>query len=582
MVESDPRTSVEAVLARVQALERRVADLEQGRERAASDHGTSPVPAVPEPSPTLPRGGLDLAGRTLLVLAGAYLVRALTDAGTLPPAPGVTLGLAYAAFWQLLADRDARALRRASATLHGASATLIAFGLIWETTARSGRLGSRAASFALLGFALLGLAVAFRHRLAASAWVTTLAACATMLALLVATHDPLTALVTLLALAAALEWVAFHDAWFGLRWCVAATLDLVALLLIAVAARSEPPESYAALRASHAALALVALPALYVTGVAARTLRRGCPVKPFEALQGALAAGLGLAGASRVLAAHDQASRMPALTAVALGTLCYAVAFAHAERRAGQGRNFYFYSTAGGLLILGGTLGMGLGGPARLDALPLAWSALGLAALALGRRFDRSTLRAHGSLYLLAAAVASGLVAAGARALAGLEAAGVSWPAAAPALGAALGWAILAREREQTAAARLPRLLLALLVVLALAESARAALALLLGSWLAADAGALAVARTAVLVALVLALAWLAPRGQSELVMLVYPLAAIGALKLLLQDLPAGRPATLVVSLGLYGALLILLPRLQRTGNARLPGARTHTAPGGY
>ena len=101
-------------------------------------------------------------------------------------------------------------------------------------------------------------------------------------------------------------------------------------------------------------------------------------------------------------------------------------------------------------------------------------------------------------------------------------------------------------------------------MVLALAEGARVGLAAALGSWLAADAGAQAVARSAVLVALVLALAWLAPRGQPELAPLVYPLVAIGALKLLLQDLQAGRPATLVASFGLYGALLILLPRLQR------------------
>jgi hypothetical protein len=111
-------------------------------------------------------------------------------------------------------------------------------------------------------------------------------------------------------------------------------------------------------------------------------------------------------------------------------------------------------------------------------------------------------------------------------------------------------------------AARLPRLLLALVVVLALAEAVCGALAVTLGSVLAADPGAQAVARSAVLVALVLGLAWLAPRGQPELGWLVYPLVAVGALKLLLQDVRAGRPATLVASLGLYGLLLILLPRL--------------------
>jgi hypothetical protein len=125
---------------------------------------------------------------------------------------------------------------------------------------------------------------------------------------------------------------------------------------------------------------------------------------------------------------------------------------------------------------------------------------------------------------------------------------------------------VLAGERDLgvPVGGRLPRLLLALVVVLALAEAARGVLGATLGSWLAADTGAQAVAGSAVLVALVLGLAWLAQRGQGELVWLVYPLVAAGALKLLLQDVRAGRPATLVASLGLYGSLLILLPRLLR------------------
>jgi hypothetical protein len=40
----------------------------------------------------------------------------------------------------------------------------------------------------------------------------------------------------------------------------------------------------------------------------------------------------------------------------------------------------------------------------------------------------------------------------------------------------------------------------------------------------------------------------------------------LGGLKLLLQDLREGRPATLVLSLALYGAVLLLAPRLLRPG----------------
>ena len=554
----DVTSEVDTLRSRVERLEDRVAELE-AHSRPASHDRSLAEDVETKQLPALPQGGLALAGRCLLVLAGAYLIRALTDAAALPAPAGVALGLLYAASWQVLADRDAQAGRRASAVLHGLAASAIAFPLIWETTVRFGLLGGRTAGAAVFLFALLGLAVSWRHHLSASAWQTTLAACATALSLLVSTHEPVTALLTLLSLAAALEWLAFRDAWLGLRWCVAGALDAVAVLLVAIGVRAEPPRSYAGFDGFEAAAALLALPALYVTSVAARTLRRGCPVKLFEVVQGTLAAALGFVGAARVLAAHGRASDLPALVAIALGALCYTVAFAHAERRPGQGRNFYFYSTAGGLLMLGGTLELGLGA-----GLALVWTGLGMTAVGLGRRFGRTTLRTHGALYLLAAAYDAGLPAAGVRALSGFAPGELPRLAWAVAVGAALAWGVLAGEpaAAQPPGARLPRLLLALLAVLSLAEAARAALGVAIGRHLALDAGSEAVARSAVLVALALGLAWLARRGQPELAWLVYPLVAVGALKLLLSDVRSGRPATLVVSLGLYGSLLILLPRL--------------------
>jgi hypothetical protein len=509
--------------------------------------------------PALPSGTLALLGRTLLVLAGAYLVRALTDGRVLPATAGVAGGLAYAAFWQVRADREALRGRRESAGFHDLASSLIAFPLIWETAARFDLLSPRTAYVVLIAFFMVGLGVAVHRRLVVNAALTTGLALVTAIALLVSTHDLLPALLALLAIAGLLEWIAIDDTWLGLRWLAAVVLDGVVFLTIAVATRPEPPGGYAPLSTAAASRALLALPALYIVSVAARTLRHGRPVLAFEVVQGTLAALLGFGGAWKVLTAHGTSAPAPGLLALLLGALCYAAAFAFAERRPGQGRNFYFYSTAGGLLMLGGTLELGLG-----TALPLVWTGLGLAAVGLGRRFGRTTLRAHGALYLLAAALGAGLPSTGARAVAGLPPGELSRLAWAVAVGAALAWAMLASERAAAtpASARWPRLLLALLVVLSLAEAARLALTATLGPRLAADAGAQAVARSAVLLALVLALAWLAPRGLPELAWLVYSLVAVGGLRLLLQDVRAGRPATLVASLGLYGSLLILLPRL--------------------
>ncbi len=79
--------------------------------------------------------------------------------------------------------------------------------------------------------------------------------------------------------------------------------------------------------------------------------------------------------------------------------------------------------------------------------------------------------------------------------------------------------------------------------------------------------------RTAVLAALVLGLALAARRGPGpSSVWLVYPLVALGGVKLLLQDVREGRPATLVLSLALYGAVLVLAPA---AAEARGPGGLT-------
>jgi hypothetical protein len=80
-----------------------------------------------------------------------------------------------------------------------------------------------------------------------------------------------------------------------------------------------------------------------------------------------------------------------------------------------------------------------------------------------------------------------------------------------------------------------------------------------------ASAGAVATVRTAVLVGGVLLLAWVG-RSDSwlEARWLAYPaLAAIG-LKMVLEDLPRSRPATLFLAFGLYGMALIVVPRLRR------------------
>jgi hypothetical protein len=553
----------------VRRLEARVRLIE-GREAAPVEGTAGDAEAETAPSGiAMPQGTVALVGRTLLVLAGAYVARALTDARAVPAGVGVALGLAYAVFWQLMADREARAARRESAVFHAIASSLIAFPLVLEATARFGLLGPRAACAALVGLFALGLGVAWRQRLALGAWFIAGLTLATAVALLIATHDLLAVFAALLAVAAGLEWLAYRERWLGLRWAAALVLDAVAFLLAALVARPQGlPEGYVPLAAPVAAGALLALPALYVVSLAARTLRRERPVTLFEAAQGTLAILLGFGGAWNVLVAHGSSTTGLGVLALLLGALCYGAAFAFAERRAGQGRNFYFYVTSGGLLALGGANVVAFG-----PALPFALGALGLVAAAFGRRFDRMTLRVHSAFYLAAGALETGLFVACARSLAGQSTGPLPplvWVAA---VAAAAGWAVLATDpgAPRSGTARVPQLLLATLAVFAVGKALQAGLWSALGERVAGDPGLAAVVRTAVLAALALALACGARRGTwPELGWLVYPLVALGGVKLLLQDLRDGRPATLVASLALYGAVLVLAPRLMKPVKGRL------------
>ncbi len=553
-----------ALESRVGALERALAKL-QARlsEEAHPEPGNGPAPAPPPSAaaaPALPAplagsllASLTAAGRSCLVLGGAFLLRSFTEAGTLPGRVGVLLGLLYALVWLVAADRSAARDRRLGAVFHGLTAALIAYPLVWEATARLAVL-SPAAAAALGGLCTAGLlAVAARGDLPVLAWCGVLASLASS-ALLVPTGAVLPFALLSLVLFLAAGTPGASRLWPGLVWPAALGADLFVWLALTLASRAGgPPEPYAPLPPGAGLGLAGALLLASVGGGLFRVLARREEATPLDFLQIPAAILLGF------YASAGLARGLGPAAALLLALATYGTGL----RASGSVRTSLLYTTVGlGLTIWGGSLLL-LG-----NARAAVWEALALVLAAAGGRAGRPLLGVHAVACLGLGAEASGFLAAARRAFLGqagpdpLSAATLAAPTA-----AAVACLLLSRGEPARGVRRATVLTLGLF---ATAGAGLVGVRLLAGP--SAGPHGLALARTAVLSAAALAVAALRRTGRLVfLADLGYPLLVLGGVKLVLEDLPNGRPATLFGAFILYGVALLGVPRLLRRRAASVP-----------
>src|SRR5579864_8704670 len=150
---------IEELMLTVEDLRRRVAALEQWSvETGASVRSALPSAPAGVPTRELPDVSSPLLaalGRLLLGIAGAYVLRAIAEAGILPPLAGTLIGLAYAGAW-LVSSIRIPAANRISVAMHGITAACIVAPLLWEATARFHTLAPAGAAAALALFMVLG------------------------------------------------------------------------------------------------------------------------------------------------------------------------------------------------------------------------------------------------------------------------------------------------------------------------------------------------------------------------------------------------------------------------------------------
>jgi hypothetical protein len=560
------RTELEELTERVKELEGRLAALEHPCQTQAR-HPEVPLgfPAV-SPANAIPGAALaaqpqanvfSVFGKAVLGIAGAYVLRAIAESAILPSWIAVTVALLYAAAWLVWAAcSPARApLARYS---YAITAALILFPLLWEATVPFQMLAPPVTAAVLIAFLLLAVVVAGRTNFPGIAWVGVLTAVFTAIVLMVATRALVPFSVSLLAMALLTEFAAFRSGLHGLRPVVGAGADSAVLILVLVLGNpARVPANYRPASGSLIIALAAALFLICAATVSIRSLAFRRTVKTVETAQLVVALLLMSWAVLRV----GTGRTVLGACFLAAGASCYFVAFGllarHRERP-----NFLFYGVCGLIFILAGSF-------LALASLPLViWLCLAsLVATALGINLRSPALDLHGVTYLTGAAIASGLLGYAGGALAGAY---PHTPGLLPMVAAAAALvcaAMISRYPGEHPSQRSLRLLPAILAVYAVAALSVAGLVWVVAHGAAPTRPQLAVIRTIVTCAAVLLLAFIGARWtRRELVWIAYAAAVLGSLKLLLEDLRFGTTESLAASLLIYGAVLILIPRLARAG----------------
>jgi len=548
---------VAALESRLAAVERRLSVLEGAQPGLSTSVEDAPAPDL---------GGGSLAnastliGSVLLIFGGAYLLRAITDLNFVPTAFGIFLGATYALVWLFMAFVVGHDERRSTRALfYGASSIFLALPLLVEATTRFQLLSGRQGIAALTVFCALSLFAAVARNLRILGWVVTAGGIVTAFVILKASHSAIPPAVFLILLGLGSLWAVYSQQWKGTQWLGALGAN-AGVVVLAVLTTGEQ-WSVQALTSLLLALALLIT---YLVSFAIQTHIRGQNAGMFETVQGILTIGI-------VFGVAIVASRAGELVLAELGVPClllsacaYGLAFTP-ETRSARGRNFYFYSTLGLVLVVAGTaLVMS---PAIAAAV---WSLMALAMAWFSGRYGRVSLSLQCTFLLLAAGVGSGILATGLEAFVGD--ATTLWPPFVPwhliialTTVACLFITVAQQSERWGVLAGVPQLIVLALSVWEVGGLMVVYLAPVLANVRGTepDLAVLAALRTAVLSGASVTLAVSSRfKRWPEARWLVYPVLLLVGVKLLVEDFPNGQPASLFVALALVGGALLLVAKL--------------------
>ncbi len=483
----------------------------------------------------------------------------------LPQLAGTVLGIAYALLWVLMANRAARKDAYESATFHGVSAAIIGFPLFWETTLKFQYLTPVESAAALTLFTALPLAVAWFREMRGFALVIGAPAAVTMLALGFATRTlpPFVAALLLLGLVTLL--LAYDRKWYLLAAIVAFIADFgVAVAAIVRLARPDG-EALTSLGPALLCAAVAALGAVYLGTFSFLVFRRRRNLEFLEVAQVVAVLAIGLGGFAATAVAFPGARPALGFAVFVLAAACYIGAYPLLREERASNRTFIVYSVAAAAAGLVAAYVSFRGAP-----LSIVLAAAALICSLVGSRMKSVSLALHGALYVSAASLSSGLLWGTLVVLSGANLVPELWRRPAPWCVFSFPWRsfFCGRERRTSSSSATSggrdcrRSILTALTLGALVVSAAFGLVSKVGERELVESSIL---RTAVLAGSAVLLALLSKRQRfAQAKWLVIPWLLLGGAKLAAEDLPSGKPSVLFGSLAIYGAALILAPRLLR------------------
>jgi hypothetical protein len=553
--------------ARLETLERRVEALERSSGASLETSVAAPdaqgTPSQPPEaggtaSIALAGGAFQVLGKAMLGIAGAYLLRAVAESTSLPKLGVAGIAIAYAMFWLVAATRAPAGAWFASTTYACTSALILA-PMLWELTLRFNVLPAAATAGVLGAFICAATALAWKRDLASVFWVANAAAALVAVALSIATHEVLPFVAVLLLMVLLCEYAAARNHGLGVRFLVAAAADVAiwALIFIYSSAQSTradyPPLGTAALLAP--ALTLFGI---YCVSVAVKTALLRQKITAFETIQTTIAF---LLAASSVFYFEPHGAVVVGIVCLILSAANYAVVFVVFDRSP-ERRNYKVFSTWSAALLLAGCV----------LCLPPMWivACLGVASVTatlLGVRLSRPALQFHGLVYLLAAAVASGLAAFVFSTLAGALPAAPSMSVCVVSACAILCYAAGKPCPGERWEEQLFSFVFATLAVVATAAWVVEGMMGLMALSVSPGPHHLAFIRTLTICAAALALAFSGAHWRRmELTRIGYAALALVAAKLVFEDMRQGHLEFIAASIFLFAVTLIAVPRIARMG----------------